>query len=470
MEKFEKLGLSQELIKALADSGFKEPTEIQEKTIPLALAGKDLIGGSATGSGKTLAFGASIIDKLERRKGVQALIITPTRELAEQIGRALFNFSKYKPLMITMVYGGVAIGPQVYELERADVVVGTPGRLLDHLERGTLKLRNVKTLILDEADRMLDMGFIEDVSKIISLCPKERQTFLFSATITPDIGFMAKKYMRNPVEVNVESYVDPSKLKQEYYDVPHEMKFSLLVHLLQHERKGLVMVFCNTRHNTDFVAKNLQNNGIDAVAIHGGLTQARRNKIMEYFHQGKVFVLVCTDVAARGLDIKGVSHVYNYDLPATSKEYVHRIGRTARAGKEGCAVSLVANRDYENFRSVLRNPDLQIENKPLPDVKPVSIKLFGRGRREGFEGRGESRGYRGHGGGEHRRVGSRGGFGGREGHGSFGRRDDRRSGGYGSGRRDDRRSGGYGHRRGDSGRTSREPRRDAGRGGFSRRH
>ena len=378
------------MLKAVADAHFKEPTEIQEKSIPLALAGKDVIGSAATGSGKTLAFGASIIQNLPRKKGVQALIMTPTRELAEQVGKNLIVFSKYKPLDVALVYGGVAMGPQVSALETADTVVGTPGRILDHLRQGTLKLDKVRVLVLDEADRMLDMGFIEDVDSIISLCPKERQTFLFSATITPDITVMAQKYMRAPVEVSAVSHVDHSLLRQVFYDVPQDLKFSLLVHLLKNEQVELVMVFCNTRRNTDFVAHNLSREGIDATAIHGGLTQARRNKIMEHFRRGHVVVLVCTDVAARGLDIKGISHVYNYDLPSGSKEYIHRIGRTARAGKEGKAISIVAQRDYENFRGVLRDDSLKIEQEQLPkDLRPLRVSLqYGDRREMSFRGRG----------------------------------------------------------------------------------
>jgi len=379
------------LLKAIEDAGFVEPSEIQEKTIPLAIAGKDIIGGSATGSGKTLAFGASIIDHAVHGEGIQALIMTPTRELAEQVAMSLKKFSHYKKLFITSVYGGVSLVPQEEALERADIVVGTPGRLLDHLARGSLNLKNVKVLVLDEADRMLDMGFIDDVSKIIKYCPSERQTFLFSATISPDISHLAKKYMKNPEIVEVENMVDPSKLEQIYYDVDSSTKFSLLVHLLKNEEAGLVMVFCNTRHNTDFVAHNLELNGIDAIAIHGGLAQNKRSRIMEMFNSGRVCVLVCTDVAARGLDIKGVSHVYNYDAPKTSEEYVHRIGRTARAGKEGKAISIIAQRDYENFTRVLRNPELNVTQVDAPEVQPIRIEVNRRGGRgRGFGGRGRS--------------------------------------------------------------------------------
>ena len=375
MKDFENLGLSGPLLELIRKAGFTEPSEIQEKTIPLVLNGKDVIGNSATGSGKTLAFGAGIIEKIDSEKGLQSLILTPTRELAEQIGTVLKKFSGYKKLRVSIVYGGVNIGHQIKELQNAEIVVGTPGRILDHLERGTINLSDIKIFVLDEADRMLDMGFIRDVEKIIKNIPKERQTLLFSATISIDVEHLAQKYMKNPETISVEVYVDPEKLKQVYYDIPKNKKFSLLVHLLKRETPGLVMVFCNTRHNTDFVADNLKRLGIDAIAIHGGLTQDKRTKIMQKFHEKKVYVLVCTDIAARGLDIKGVSHVYNYDIPKTSKEYIHRIGRTARAGKDGIAINILSDRDYENFNSVLRDESLQIEKEETPDVQLVRIML-----------------------------------------------------------------------------------------------
>lgn len=375
MESFRKLGLSEGFVKEVENAKFKEPSEIQEKTIPLAMQGRDIIGGSATGSGKTLAFGASIIEKGEKGKGIQALILTPTRELAEQVGKVLRKFSNYKNLGVAIIYGGVGMGPQVESLERCEIVVGTPGRILDHLGRGTINISKIKTLVLDEADRMLDMGFIEDVEKIISRCSKMRQTMLFSATISRDIEHIARKHMHNSEYVSVESYVDPSLLRQIYYDVSQDLKFSLLLHLLKLEHSGLIMVFCNTQRNTDFIATNLKKFGVDATAIHGGLSQAKRNRIMERFHAGKAEVLVCTDVAARGLDIKGVSHIYNYDIPLSSKEYIHRIGRTARAGKDGIAISIVSQRDYDNFRNVLKNPDLKIAQEKMPQVERVNIRF-----------------------------------------------------------------------------------------------
>ncbi len=392
MEKFKKLGINENVLKAIADIGFKEPSEIQEKAIPSILEGKDLIGGSATGSGKTLVFGVGIIQNVQKYGGIQALILTPTRELAEQISKALEKFSKYSQFKISTVYGGVSITKQIRELRESEIVVGTPGRILDHFQRNTINFEHLKFLVLDEADRMLDMGFIDDVDRIITQCPKKRQTLLFSATITPEVSELAKRYTHDAKEIAVHSYVDSTKLTQMYYDVESKAKFSLLVYLLKKEKTGLVMIFCNTRRNTDFVARNLELNGIEAMAIHGGLSQDRRTKIIEHFHAQNVYVLVCTDVAARGLDIKGVSHIYNYDIPVNSKEYIHRVGRTARAGKEGIAISLVCERDYENFNNVLQDKSLDIFVKETPEIPRANIQVFERSERGRNDFRGGSRG------------------------------------------------------------------------------
>lgn len=371
MTQFRKLGITEPVLKVIENENFKEPSEIQIKAIPLVLGGRDVVAGSATGSGKTLVFGSDIIQNSERGGGIQSLILTPTRELTVQNTKALRKFSKYKPLNVISVYGGVSISPQIEGLKTADVVIGTPGRVLDHIGRRTIDLRKVKILVLDEADTMLDMGFIEDVEKIIRTCPRNRQTLLFSATITMDVAHLARDYMNDPVDVSAENYIDADKLEQVYYDVPDNLKFSLLVHLLREEEGGLVMVFCNTREYVDFVADNLERAGVKAMAIHGGLTQDKRNRVMEKFHSNEVYVLVCTDVAARGLDIRGVSHIYNYDIPKDSKQYIHRVGRTARAGKRGKAISILGERDYENFRRVLQDSELDIERAERPRVERI---------------------------------------------------------------------------------------------------
>ena len=377
MVTFAELGLDEGLLRAIELMGFTTPTTVQERSIPHVLAGKDVLAGSATGSGKTLAFGAGMIHTVTAGSGIQALVLTPTRELADQVAEQVRAFSRFKPLSVATVYGGVAIEPQMAQLRLADIVVATPGRVLDHLERGTIDLSKVRFLVLDEADRMLDMGFIDDVKRIMSQCPSERQTLLFSATLHPEIVYISQNFMVDPVEVAVDSYVDPSKLHQVYYDVSDKGKFSLLVHLLK-EESGLVMVFCNSRVQVDFVANNLKANGIDALAIHGGFTQDKRSKTMDTFsNPGKqVATLVCTDVAARGLDITGISHVYNYDAPKEPRQYIHRIGRTARAGSEGIAVNLIAPRDHDNFDRVLQHNAVEVERRDTPKHPRAKITWF----------------------------------------------------------------------------------------------
>jgi len=394
MKKFRSLGISESILKAIAAEKFEKPTEIQEKTIPHILSGRDVIAGSETGSGKTLAFSCEMAQKTEKGKGIQALVLTPTRELAEQVAKEIRKFSKHRELFIVTVYGGVSISPQIENLQKADIVVGTPGRILDHIGRRTINLSGIRTLVLDEADRMLDMGFIDDVEKIISECNKNRQTLLFSATISPEIARLAKRYMKNPLKISGESYVDPKKLKQVYYDIADNLKFSLIVHLMKNEKKGLVMVFCNSRRTTDFVATNLKKEGIDAQAIHGGFSQEKRLRTIKNFNSRKAHVLVCTDVAARGLDIPGISHVYNYDIPKEAKQYIHRIGRTARAGKEGKAINILASMDYDNFTRVLRENDLEIPKKETPYVKRLVMKKADSPDRMGFRARSGNRGKR----------------------------------------------------------------------------
>ena len=378
MEKFTKLGLSKELTDVLKQFGFKEPSEIQEKAIPIALARRDIIGGSATGSGKTLVFASAIIENLKPNHWIQALILTPTRELAEQIATSIRNFGKNKKLNVLAIYGGVKIEPQMRKLSTTDILVGTPGRIIDHINRRSLRLNNIKFLVIDEVDRMFDMGFSKDVERIINECPKKRQTMMFSATISQGIDYLSKKHTKNPAKISLKSYVDPSKLKQVYYDVPNNKKFSLLVSLLKKESADLVMVFCNTRRNVDFIADNLIRNGVHARAIHGKIEQKKRIRVLDEFHKKGLGVLVCTDVAARGLDIKGVSHVYNYDVPSDLKDYIHRIGRTARAGKEGKAIIILTSRDYEKFGTLMQSKEIKITPRELPKLEIVRIKMDSR--------------------------------------------------------------------------------------------
>jgi ATP-dependent RNA helicase DeaD len=374
MNYFEELGLSSQQLKAIERLGFTEPTQIQKLSIPPIMAGKDVIGESATGSGKTLAFGCGIIEVVTPKNGLQSLILAPTRELAEQVKDSLRQISSQKHLKIIAVYGGVSIGPQIRDISKAEVVVATPGRLLDHLNRGTINLSRIRLLVLDEADRMLDMGFIDDVEKIIRKCPANRQTLFFSATISGRIKDLANRYMNNPTKVMATNMVDPSKLKQCYYEVSKNNKLSLLVHLLQHENSELAMVFCNTRRTTDFVVKNLKANKIKATAIHGGFSQNKRTKTIKRFNEARVGVLVCTDVAARGLHIDDVSHVYNYEIPKDSNDYIHRIGRTARAGEHGKVINLLCEYDHDNFRRVEHEyRSFNINRLNTPYLKKITI-------------------------------------------------------------------------------------------------
>ena len=393
------LHLQPELIKAFEELGFSELTDIQSKTIPLILQGKDIIGQSQTGSGKTAAFGFPILEKAVHRHGLQALILVPTRELCEQVTTEMRKFSKHKKMDILAVYGGVSISPQIHGLGHADIVVATPGRMLDHLERGTVKLSNVRVLVLDEADKMFEMGFIEDVKKIISQIPKDRQTLLFSATVSQQVQEVVRHYMRNPEKIKVQSYVDKGKLIQHYYSVNSRDKFSLLTHILKQASSGLTLIFCATRKRVDVLSKNLYKQGISSERLHGGLSQNRRKYAIDLFHSNKIKILIASDVAARGLDIKNVEHIINYDLPKTSKEYIHRIGRTARAGKEGKVISLLSEQDHENFRNVLEDRSLIIEQIKLPEFERVPF--FAAERSHDFGARGGS--FRGRG--EHSRGG-----------------------------------------------------------------
>jgi len=409
MDEFKKLGLSEKTLKTLKELNFTIPTDIQLQTIPLILKDKDLIGNAETGSGKTLAFVTTIIEKIIPGKGIQALILTPTRELTIQIAQVINLFSKNANLNIQEVYGGVSIVNQIRGVKKADIIVGTPGRILDHLQRGTLDFMELKILVLDEADRMVDMGFLPDVEKIIRQCPIKRQTLLFSATSSSSIDYIAEKYMKEPIEIAVGKFVDASKLHQFYYDTPPQLKFSLLVDLLKKEKSGIIMIFCNTRRNVDMLVRNLQKQKIESHAIHGGLSQDRRSKIMVKFHENKAEILVCTDVAARGLDIKGVTHVYNYDLPKTPDEYVHRIGRTARAGEKGLVLNIVSKRDYDSFNKIMHEEGFEITKRELPRVEMLSVdfksqtrpgehRFGGGGYRGGGGGSGGGRSYGGGGG------------------------------------------------------------------------
>ncbi|MFH0977784.1 MAG: DEAD/DEAH box helicase [Candidatus Woesearchaeota archaeon] len=361
------------LLKAIKSLGFTELTPIQEKCIPSIRKGIDVVGQSSTGSGKTAAFGLPILEKVVAGKGLQFLVLTPTRELCVQVAAALRDFSVHLRLRILAVYGGVAIQPQIDMLRSADIVVATPGRMCDHLERRTADLSKVRFVVLDEADKMFEMGFVDDVERIVRSVHSSHQTLLFSATVPQAVMGLINKHLRNPFFVKVDSYVDKQFLKNIYYNVSYHDKFSLLFHLLKKHSGGRSLVFCGKRSEVDVVAKNLKLNGIFAAPIHGGLSQNRRDASMDLLKSDKVNVLVATDVAARGLDIKNITHVYNYDVPKTPGEYVHRVGRTARAGKTGEAITLLCDRDYENFDHVVRDRSLDIQKSTTPSFEKMKF-------------------------------------------------------------------------------------------------
>ncbi len=406
------LGVRAEIVRALEGMKITEPTEIQEKVIPALKSGKDLVGVSKTGSGKTAAFGIPLLEQIHAGQGVQGLILVPTRELAVQVSDELRKFGRYMKCFITAVYGGVGMGPQIENMGRADIVVGTPGRIKDHLQHRTLDLSHVKCAILDEADKMVDMGFIEDVDDILSYMPKEKQMLLFGATLSDEINILKKKHMREPFVVKTSTQVQEELLQQFYYNVqPHE-KFSLLVHLLKKEQYQRAIVFCSTRNTVEIVTKNLRKQSVHAEMMHGKLSQNRRLQVIRGFHEGRYPVLVASAVAARGLDIKDVTHIFNYDLSQDPQEYIHRVGRTARAGESGKAITLLGPRDYDAFQAILHQyrvpvEELIAEQHPRVPFEFRSEGRFGRfgqrsGGRQGFGrreewGRGQqgSRGERG---------------------------------------------------------------------------
>ncbi|MBN2599319.1 MAG: DEAD/DEAH box helicase [Candidatus Thermoplasmatota archaeon] len=385
--KCEQLNIQEKLLVKLQEQKFEELTLIQERCIPEILQGKDVVGQAETGSGKTLAFCLPILNKIIPRRGLQALVLTPTRELCVQVTDVFKDFGKPLGVRTTSVYGGVSIGPQIRDVRTSEVVIGTPGRMLDHLRRGTLDLRNIRILVLDETDKMFEMGFVDDVEDIIRYIPQQRQVLMFSATISEEVHRLARRHLKSPVIVKTQSYVDHRKLKQVYYDIYEQnQKFSLLVHLLNSNTDGLSIVFCGTRRESDAVSKNLARQGIHASAIHGGMKQQKRSSSLDALKSQKTKVLVATDVAARGLDIKNVTHIYNYDVPKTPTEYVHRIGRTARAGANGAAITLLTERDHDNFRRVQSNDDFQIERAEIPDFRKIPFQRQFEHRHQSFRG------------------------------------------------------------------------------------
>jgi ATP-dependent RNA helicase DeaD len=353
-----------EVLKSVQELGYNTLFPIQAQAICPLLEGKDVIGQAQTGTGKTAAFGLPMVERLDPQiRKVQGLILVPTRELAMQVAQNMHQFAKYKKLHVLPVYGGASIERQVHELSRgAQIVVGTPGRVIDLLERQVLNLSFVKVLVLDEADRMLDMGFIDDITYILSKAPSNRQTSLFSATIDKTVMNMCNRYMKNPVKILVsKDEIGLTQMKQYYTMVNQGAKFDELCKLINEEHVERAIIFCRTRHETTKIAEKLMRKGYRSQALHAGYTQPQRERAINAFREGKLHLLVATDVAARGLDIEGITHIINFDVPAEPQVYFHRVGRTARKGNDGTAISLVSYGELSDFNNIKAITKTKIE-------------------------------------------------------------------------------------------------------------
>jgi ATP-dependent RNA helicase DeaD len=374
---FAALGLDPRIASALAALGYEEPTPVQRAAIPPLLAGRDVLAQAATGTGKTAAFALPLLSRVNTSaKGAErtsALILVPTRELAMQVAEAVHRYGKPMGVSALAVYGGSSMEMQVRALKRGvDVVIATPGRALDHIRRHTLQMSSLKTVVLDEADEMLDMGFAEDLEAILEATPKSRQTALFSATLPPRIASIAKRQLRDPVLVTIDREIVPdgeaARVRQVAYIVPRAHKMTALARVLDIEQPTSAIVFCRTRTEVDELSETLMARGLRADALHGGLSQDQRDRVMTKFRTKKTDLLIATDVAARGLDVKHVSHVVNFDVPADAESYVHRIGRTGRAGREGVAITLAEPREHRLLRNIERMTSQRIEIAQVPTV------------------------------------------------------------------------------------------------------
>ena len=374
---FESLDLSAEVLRVLEELGYEEPTPIQIHAIPPLLSGRDVLGSAATGTGKTAAFVLPLIERLEAKaRGVQALIMTPTRELAVQVAEAVHRYGRYRHVTVLPIYGGQPIQRQLFALKRGvQVVVGTPGRLLDHIRRGSLELSSIRYVVLDEADEMLDMGFIEDIEAILNETPEERQTALFSATFPPRINELVRRHLKDPERVTIKAEVRKTpRVRQVAYVVPGPQKLEALGRILDLESPASAIIFCRTRTEVDELTEAIAAHGYNPEALHGGFAQPQRDRVMNRFREGTADLLIATDVAARGLDIQHVSHVINYDIPQSPDVYVHRIGRTGRAGRAGTAITLVQPREHRLLKAIEQVVKQRIEPARIPSVADVKAR------------------------------------------------------------------------------------------------
>lgn len=371
MKTFYELELSHPVIRAISSMGFEETTPIQEQTIPLIMEGRDVIGQAQTGTGKTAAFGIPLIESVDvDAQFIQGLIVTPTRELAVQVAEELNKIGQFKGVRALPIYGGQDINRQIRALKnKPHLIVGTPGRLIDHLNRKTIRLEQVVITILDEADEMLNMGFIEDVQTILKEIPSQRQTLLFSATMPQPIRDLAKQFMRDPELINIKKKeVTVANTEQHYVEVKENQKFDVLCRLLDIQAPELAIVFGRTKKRVDELSEALVKRGYSAEGLHGDLTQSKRDTVLRRFKEGTIEILVATDVAARGLDISGVTHVFNFDIPQDTESYVHRVGRTGRAGKAGSAITFVTPREISQLKLIEQLIKRRINRKPVPTL------------------------------------------------------------------------------------------------------
>jgi ATP-dependent RNA helicase RhlE len=382
---FSKFGLSSPVLQGVKAMGYIEPTPIQLRAIPLVMSGEDVIGSAQTGTGKTAAFALPILSKLERGSNVtRALILEPTRELAAQVETAFRDFARFTDIQVAVVFGGVGYGRQLDALrDGVDVLVATPGRLLDHIERGTCKLDRIQFLVLDEADRMLDMGFLPDVRRIVEKCPRQRHTSLFSATIPPEIETLIRWTMKNPQTIEIGARRSPAAtVKHVVYPVADAQKTDLLRALLEQVNYDSVIVFCRTKNRADRIGHMLKKNSHAVAILHSNRTQREREQALRGFRDGRYEVLVATDIAARGLDIAAVSHVINYDVPQHPEDYVHRIGRTGRAEASGDAFTLMVAEDVRHMAAIERFITQKIERVKLEGFDYQYTALFEEGKRD----------------------------------------------------------------------------------------
>ncbi|MBT2756874.1 DEAD/DEAH box helicase [Mesobacillus foraminis] len=371
MTTFHEMGISEPIQKAIKDLGFEEASPIQEKAIPVAMTGKDIIGQAQTGTGKTAAFAIPILEKVDTsKKYVQAITIAPTRELAIQVSEEINRLAKYMGISSLPIYGGQSIDRQIKALKKGPhIITGTPGRLLDHIQRKTLKLDRISVVVLDEADEMLDMGFLEDIERILKETPEEKQTLLFSATMPKLIQGLAEKFMNDPelVKMKAKEVTSPT-VKQIFYEVNERDKFEVLCRLLDVDNPELAVIFGRTKRRVDELSDALNKRGYLADGLHGDLNQRQRDVVMNKFRKGNIDILVATDVAARGIDVSGVTHVYNFDIPQDPESYVHRIGRTGRAGKTGIAITLATPREKGQIHSIEKASKGKIQRKSIPTI------------------------------------------------------------------------------------------------------